>query len=73
MLTDANYVDPYNQKFKLKVMIGSVYLYYSRFLSIQQYSLRHTDQSRDYMECCLYSVQNSFVYSLDRTIPQRIL
>ena len=73
MLTDANYVDPYNQTFKLKVMIGSVYLYYSRFLSIQQHTLCHTDQSRGYMECCLYSVLNTAAYSLHRTIPQRIL
>ena len=54
-------------------MIDSLYLYYSRFLSIQQYSLRHTDLSRDYMECCPYSVRNIVVYSLDRTSPQHIL
>ena len=76
MLTDAYYVDPCNIKFKLKVMlkiIDSVYLYYSRFLSIQQHTLCHTVQSRGYMERCSYSVQNSSVYSLDRTSPQRIL
>ena len=54
-------------------MIDSVYLYYSRFLSNQQYSLRHTGQSCDYMESCPYSVQNSSVYNLDRTSPQSIL
>ena len=54
-------------------MNDSLYLSYSRFLSIQQHTLCHTDLSRDYMECYLYNVRNIVVYSLDRTNPQSIL
>lgn len=49
------------------------YLYYTELLSIQQHTPCHTDRSRDYIQSCLYSVQNTDVYSLDHTNPQCIL
>ena len=50
-----------------------VYLYHKALLSIQRHIPDHTDQSRGYRQSCLYSVRNSFVYSLDRTSHQCIL
>ena len=54
-------------------MITLVYLCHTKPPSSQLHIRRHTDQSRDYRQRCLSSVQNIVVHSLNHTNPLCIL